>query len=240
MGAAFEADNQKQTFSSGSYHSLLEIDHHPPLNILDLGDLDDMISEFETSSLTEGINIKSFINNALIKRNEFLTIPQAQTHICDIHTLLQQVFGECNTTKSITNTSLVLGLSLIKCQDQGNQFQTKYNDQKSASNQSVQELLDEWDFSTTTQAHQQPVSQTHNASQTIPLLKSSQLEPMEPPKLSQSSNTQLGGLSGSSKGSTKASQQRSHSRLADTLRISSQRSSQDGSQPKRKKKKGGF
>lgn len=240
LGAAFEADNQKQTFSSGSYHSLLEIDHHPPLNILDLGDLDDMISEFETSSLTEGINIKSFINNALIKRNEFLTIPQAQTHICDIHTLLQQVFGECNTTKSITNTSLVLGLSLIKCQDQGNQFQTKYNDQKSASNQSVQELLDEWDFSTTTQAHQQPVSQTHNASQTIPLLKSSQLEPMEPPKLSQSSNTQLGGLSGSSKGSTKASQQRSHSRLADTLRISSQRSSQDGSQPKRKKKKGGF
>lgn len=243
LGTALEADAQEQRLSSGGFHSLLEVDHRAPLGILDLGELDDMIAELENSSLTSEINIKSFINNGIIQRNGFLKIPQAQTHIFDIHTMLEEVFGKCNAERSITNSAIVLGLSLIKCQAQTNRFESKFEEQKISSHEHIQKMLNEWDTTTSSQTDQQYDSQTYNKSQNVPPLKSSQMEPMEPPKLSQSSSSQLGGLINSMKGSESthpASQQRSQSRLRDTLRISSQRSSQGGSQPKRKKKKGGF
>lgn len=156
--------------------------------------------------------------------------------------MLEEVFGKCNAKRSITNSAIVLGLSLIKCQAQTNRFESKFEEQKISSHEHIQEMLNEWDTTTSSQTDQQFDSQTYNKSQNVPPLKSSQMEPMEPPKLSQSNSSQLGGLSNSIKGSGStqpASQQRSQSRLRDTLRISSQRSSQGGSQPKRKKK-GGF
>ncbi|KAI5970318.1 hypothetical protein CANMA_000671 [Candida margitis] len=226
LDATFETNAEKQKFSLGNYRSLLEIDYRVPLGISDLAELDDMIAEFENSPLTEDLSIRSFINTAIIQRNGFLDIPDAQTHIFNIHALLEQIFAKCNVAGSITNTSILLGLSLIKCQAQQNQFQSKYEAQKAASPAYVQEILDEWDTPAASQpVEQQPSSQLFDASQTVPLLKSSQIEPMAPPRLSQSSHSQFGGSSNFVKGSghsQPASQHRSQSRLGDTLRISSQ------------------
>ncbi|KAG5420155.1 hypothetical protein I9W82_002035 [Candida metapsilosis] len=235
LGESLETDSQNQNLPSGFY-SLLDVDRRAPLGISDIDELDDMIAELENSPLTENISIKSFINNSIIQRNGFLKVPQAQTHIVDIHRLLQEVYGESSTADAITNSAIVLGLSLIKCQAQTSHFESQYEEQKAASEKHIQEILNEWDTSTSSQVEHQSGSQSHHATQSFPSLKSSQLEPMEPPRLSQSANSQPSGLSRN----RLASQQRSQSRLGDTLRISSQRSSQGGSQPKRKKKKGGF
>ncbi|KAI5958653.1 hypothetical protein KGF57_002498 [Candida theae] len=237
LGASLEGkDAQKQ--NNTGYRSLLEVDYRAPFGISDLSELDDMIAELEESPLTENINIKSFINNAFIQRNGFIKVAQAQTHIVDIHALLQRVFGGCNAANSITNSAILLGLSLIKFQAQTNQFESAYETAKAASHKHVRNVLNEWDAPSSSQTDHQLASQSYNASQSVPSLKSSQIEPTQPPKLSQSTSSQLGDFS--KPNSKFASQQRSQSRLGDALRISSQRSSQGGSQAKRRKKKGGF
>ncbi|KAI5965825.1 uncharacterized protein KGF55_001188 [Candida pseudojiufengensis] len=233
LSSKFESESQTEEIKFDRYTSILEIENKIPLNINDIYELDDLIVQLKNSTYMENLDIKSFINNGFIQKNGFIKTSDSQSHIFNIYQLLQELFKTQNLSNSIINTSIILGLSLIKFEIKSNNvYKTNFETTKSESSEKVQELLDLWDEDETFVKPQQPTRYESDVSSqynTLPTLKSSQVHFSEP---TQPSISQLD----PSQNSRMKRQAPIKSSLSQPIR-SSQLNSQSSSQQKRKKKK---
>lgn len=245
LGNGFAQMGNSQAAQQLNYFSLYEVCNSVPLGVTDLLELDDMIVQLENSLPPERLKVKSLINNSFIRRNKFINKKETNTHIYDIYQMLEQIYPTHNKPSSKLAASILIGLSLIKCQYESNDLKEKL--QKSIANapEKVQTLLNEWDEEDNNDNSQtEGLTPTQHDSQfMIPTIKSSipALRVNSQPSLRQqvlTQNSQTQTLLPSSLNSTVPS----ISSFPSQRSISSQGSqSKSGSQPKKKrKKKGGF
>ena len=69
--------------------------------------------------------MKSLINNSFIRRNKFINKRETNTHIYDIYQMLEQIYPTHNKPSSKLAASILIGLSLIKCQYESNDLKEK-------------------------------------------------------------------------------------------------------------------
>lgn len=245
LGNGFAQMGNSQAAQQLHYFSLYEVCNKVPLGVTDLLELDDMIVQLENSLPPDRLKVKSLINNSFIQRNKFINKKEANTHIYDIYKLLEQIYPSHNKTSSKLAVSILIGLSLIKCQYESNDLQERLEKSIANAPEKVQTLLSEWDEEdgqdnaqteglTPTQHDSQFMIPTINSS--IPPLRVNSQPSLRQQVLTQNSQTQT--LLTSSLNSAVPSIASFPSQKS----ISSQGSqSRSGSQPKKKrKKKGGF
>ncbi|KAI3405555.2 hypothetical protein KGF56_001573 [Candida oxycetoniae] len=246
--------------NSCGYFSLYYLDECIPLGLSDIHDLDDMISDLHSSSITNNVQIKNLVYNSLIRplQSKNASTPP-ENHIISLFHLLETNYSHSSSKVSITNTAIVLGLSLIKCLRNSANFEDRFKVAKAQSSSSVQQLLDSWDDYSNSNSNtpidatgvvKRHKSKMRTKEPTLYLGASSQtLNPgSQKQKTSNITNSQASQLNPSqshigfpSSSNTTAlsfSQQlESGNRTTSSMLRESQGNSQSGSQLKRKKKK---
>lgn len=253
LGSGFARIGDSQT-KIARYFSLFDVCSDPPFEIRDILELDDMIVQLELSLPADKLKLKSLINNSFIQRSKFQNDATTQTHINDIYKLINNVYlKDENSRTSKIAVSILLGLSLIKCQYESNLFTDELEEAISEAPLHVKSLVEQWDDDddddqNTTQSGNQietsviePTQATQHDSQFMPSIRLNSL--MQAPSiLTQSSQTQTQTQTQSQSQSQSQSQIPLHSqRLSSSSRmLSSQLGSSSTGVRRKRKRKGGF
>ena len=249
LGSGFARIGDSQT-KIARYFSLFDVCSDPPFEIRDILELDDMIVQLELSLPADKLKLKSLINNSFIQRSKFQNDATTQTHINDIYKLINNVYlKDENSRTSKIAVSILLGLSLIKCQYESNLFTDELEEAISEAPLHVKSLVEQWDDDddddqNTTQSGNQietsviePTQATQHDSQFMPSIRLNSL--MQAPSiLTQSSQIQT-----QTQTQTQSqSQIPLHSqRLSSSSRmLSSQLGSSSTGVRRKRKRKGGF